>query len=190
MRLSRSFYDRPTLKVARELLGKEIVREISGKKIGGKITEVEAYIGQNDPACHACRGKTPRNEIMFGSPGYAYVYLIYGMYECLNVVTEKKDFPAAVLIRGVQPEYGIETMIKQRYQKKAATEKELQNLANGPGKLCQALGITRKLNGADLLKKELSIYDSTSVSESKIKTTPRIGIKEGTDKLWRFVWEG
>ena len=142
--LSRFFYERPTLEVAKELLGKLLVRMWDGKRISGIIIETEAYIGEDDPACHASVGKTPRNCIMYGQAGFAYVYFIYGMYFCLNVVTERYGFPAAVLIRALEPVEGIEWMKKWRNKDK------LSELTSGPGKLTQALFITKELNGVDL----------------------------------------
>lgn len=159
--LPPSFFNRPTLTVAQELLGKSLFFE----GIEGVITETEAYSGRDDPACHAARGKTPRNAVMFGPAGLSYVYFIYGVYHCLNVVTEEEGFPAAVLIRGIQ----------------------LPSLSlDGPGKLCRHLGITRDHSGIDL-----TTHPSFFISDSKVSlpfnATPRIGISKGQDKLWRFV---
>ncbi|MHA1675849.1 MAG: DNA-3-methyladenine glycosylase, partial [Candidatus Njordarchaeales archaeon] len=131
--LNRNFYERYTVDVARDLLGKVLVRVLSSEQIlAGIIVETEAYRGQDDPASHAYGRKTPRNAIMYGKPGYSYVYFIYGMYHCLNVVTEPEGVPAAVLIRAVEPIFGIELMKKYRNTDK------ISNLTNGPGKLCQA----------------------------------------------------
>lgn len=135
MKVSRPFYEQPTVQVARKLLGKYLVRKHPDGKTVGRIVETEAYIGPKDLACHAARGRTVRTEIMFGPAGHAYVYFIYGFYYCLNIVTEEKDFPSAVLIRAVEPLDGIELMKVRR-----RTEK-LHNLASGPGKLCQAFAI-------------------------------------------------
>jgi DNA-3-methyladenine glycosylase len=181
-RLTRKFYNRPTLKVARELLGKYLVVKEGGNYVSGKIVETEAYIGPDDPASHAYRGMTPRNKVMFGDPGYAYVYLTYGMHHCLNFVTERKGFPAAVLIRALEPAEGIEIMKTRR-----KTE-DLRNLTSGPAKLCQALGIDRTLNGADLCSDTIYVEDRGNTS-TKIVSTSRIGIKEGKDKKWRFYIE-
>jgi DNA-3-methyladenine glycosylase len=181
-RLDRNFYNHPTLKVAKELLGKYLVIEKDGKYISGKIVETEAYIGPDDPASHAYRGLTPRNRIMFGDPGCAYVYLTYGMHHCLNFVTERKGFPAAVLIRALEPADGIEIMKKRR------KAKDLINLTNGPAKLCQALGIDRALNGADLCSDIIYVEDRGN-EIGKIVSTSRVGIKEGKDKKWRFYIE-
>jgi DNA-3-methyladenine glycosylase len=196
-RLDRKFYNRPTLKVATELLGKYLVVEKDGNYVSGKIVETEAYIGPDDPASHAYRGMTPRNKVMFGDSGYAYVYLTYGMHHCLNFVTEKKGFPAAVLIRALEPVEGIDLMKKRR-----KTE-DLKNLTNGPAKLCQALGIDRALNGTDLCSDIIYVEDrglnhmvharglnrtvqARGNTTTKIVSTSRIGIKEGKDKRWRF----
>jgi len=181
-RLNRKFYNRSTLKVAKELLGKHLVIEKDGNYVSGKIVETEAYIGPDDPASHAYRGLTPRNKVMFGDPGYAYVYLTYGMHHCLNFVTERKGFPAAVLIRALEPADGIEIMKKRR------KAKDLINLTNGPAKLCQALGIDRALNGADLCSDIIYVEDRGD-KPTKIVSTSRIGIKEGKDKKWRFYIE-
>lgn len=177
--LDRNFYNRPTLKVTKELLGKYLVVEQDGNYVSGKIVETEAYIGPDDPASHAYRGLTPRNRIMFGDPGYAYVYLTYGMHHCLNFVTEKKGFPAAVLIRALEPADGIEIMKKRR------KVEDLENLTNGPAKLCQALGIDRTLNGADLCSDTIYVEDRGD-KPTNIVSSSRIGIKEGKDKKWRF----
>jgi DNA-3-methyladenine glycosylase len=177
-KLSRYFYNRPTLTVARELLRKTIVYRHQDEIIAGEIVEVEAYIGQSDPACHAAVGKTERNAIMFGNGGFAYIYFIYGMYHCFNVVTEEKGRPAAVLIRGVEPVSGIEIM------KNNSPEKCLK-FTDGPGKLCRAFGLSREQNGIDLTGEKLYIIDGKN-SVINIKSSPRIGIKNGREKLWRF----
>jgi DNA-3-methyladenine glycosylase len=182
-RLNRKFYDRPTLKVARELLGKYLVVKKGRSYVSGKIVETEAYVGRNDPASHAYRGMTPRNEVMFGAPGYAYVYLTYGMHHCLNFVTERKGFPAAVLIRALEPVEGIQIM---KRRKKTV---DLKNLTSGPAKLCQALRIDRTLNGADLCSDMIRVEDRGN-KPITIASSTRIGIKEGKDKKWRFYIEG
>ena len=178
-RLNRKFYDRPTLQVAKELLGKYLVMQKDVNLLSGKIVEVEAYIGFKDPASHAYRGMTPRNQVMFGDPGYAYVYLTYGMHHCLNLVTEKKGYPAAVLIRALQPAEGIELMKKRRGRQ------GLKDLTSGPAKLCQALGIDRSLNGTDLCSDIVYVEDRGETVE-RIVSSSRIGLKEGKKKNWRF----
>jgi DNA-3-methyladenine glycosylase len=163
MRLTKDYFLQPTLHVAQDLLGKILIFG----DYQGIITETEGYRGQDDPACHATKGKTLRNSVMFGPPGYTYVYFIYGMYFCLNIVTEEENFPAAVLIRGLY-----------------LLNPELKNL-DGPGKLCKHLGITRQHNGIDLTLAE-DFYVRDNNLKPKYITTPRIGIKVGIDKLWRF----
>ncbi len=179
--LPREFYQRDTIKVARELLGKNLVRKIGKQIISGVITETEAYRNTDDPASHAYSGLTERNKAMFGQVGRAYVYFTYGMYHCVNVVARNHNFAAgAVLIRGLNPEKGIDIMIKNRKTIKVA------NLTNGPGKLTQALNINKKQYGIDLSKKtELYITDGSNIKE-KIFSSKRVGIKNGVDKLWNF----
>jgi DNA-3-methyladenine glycosylase len=185
--LDRKFYERDTLRVARELLGKKLVRQINGFVLSGMIMETEAYCGQADSACHAHRGKTQRNAVMFGKPGHAYVYFTYGMHYMLNLVTEEEENPCAVLIRAIVPLDGIEAMETRRKKKGTL-------LTNGPAKLCQALSIDKSLNDWDLtLGRELWVEDYKKISNSKIITTPRIGIdyaqKEHREALWRFLAE-
>ncbi len=183
VKLSRSFYEQSTLDVARQLLGKYLVRQHGDGTTVGRIVETEAYVGPEDKACHASRGRTPRTEVMFGRAGHAYVYLVYGMYDCLNLVTESVDYPAAVLIRAVEPVTGIELMKSRR-----RTEK-LHDLASGPGKLCQAFAINRTLNDDDLCGKVLYLEDRGE-AVSQVVTTPRIGVDYAglwKDKPWRFL---
>jgi DNA-3-methyladenine glycosylase len=182
-KLSRKFYNRATLQVAKELLGKYLVFKKNGKILSGKIVETEAYIGQGDKASHASRGKTKRNEVMFGPAGHAYIYFTYGMHHCLNFVTEKENFPAAVLIRALETQNGIEIMKKNR------KTDVIENLTNGPGKLCMALGLDRKMNGIDLCSDILYVEDRNEKKE-KIISTPRIGINVEKDKKWRFYIKG
>jgi DNA-3-methyladenine glycosylase len=184
--LPRSFYERDTVIVAPALLGQRLVRILNGRRRSGLICETEAYGGADDPASHAYR-RTPRSAIMFGPPGVAYVYFIYGMHNCLNAVTAGDGHPGAVLIRGFIPAEGIETMRGQRPRVADG------HLANGPGKLCQALGITWALNGSDLTdNSELFITTEEQVAEREIITTPRIGVRgdeETRTRPWRFVWQ-
>jgi len=184
-RLKREFYARDTLTVARQLLGQRLVRILDGQRLSGRIVEVEAYIGQADQACHAARGLTPRTAVMFGPPGHAYIYFIYGMHHCLNVVTEQEGFPAAVLIRALEPLEGLPIMRRHRPCRPD------HELANGPGKLCQALGITRALNGVDLVTSDvLFIEEDAPVPDEEVQTTPRIGVRGDERALtvpWRFL---
>ncbi|GFP21238.1 DNA-3-methyladenine glycosylase [Candidatus Hakubella thermalkaliphila] len=205
MKLPREFYQRPTLTVAQDLLGKCLIRRTEEGLLVGKIVETEAYIGENDLACHASRGKTPRNEVMFGEAGHAYVYFTYGMFYCLNVVTEKKGFPAAVLIRSVEPMEGIKLMIKNRYDETRRSLKRKNSerlarilllasdppdphIANGPGKLCQAMKIDKSLNGIDFTGDLLYLKDRGNDIQ-EIVATSRIGVEkagESAQNLWRF----
>jgi DNA-3-methyladenine glycosylase len=179
--LPRGFYTRETLTVAEELLGKKLVRYTNNTRLVGKIVEVEAYRGSDDPGSHAYRGMTPRNRLMFRKGGFAYVYFTYGMHYCFNVVTERQNAPGAVLVRALEPLNGIETMRRNR------GNKNLLNLTNGPAKLAEAMNITKKQNGLDLTRsKELLICEPNVKENFEIVTTKRIGIKVGVDKLWRF----
>jgi DNA-3-methyladenine glycosylase len=185
-KLPRSFYLRPTLTIARELLGKYIVRRLKGKNLIGKIVEAEAYLGEKDPASHAFRGKTKRNEVMFGEGGHLYVYFTYGMHFCSNVVTDAEGKGRAVLIRAVEPLAGIDMMIKNRKLK----DTSIINLTNGPAKLCEAFGIEGKHNGIDLLGDEIHITAGEKIPREQIVSAPRIGITNGAEKLWRFYIKG
>jgi DNA-3-methyladenine glycosylase len=183
--LNRDFYACSTLQVARALLGKKLVRRINGAELSGIIVETEAYCGEVDSACHAHRGKTPRNAVMYGEAGHAYVYFTYGMHYMLNLVTEAEGNPCAVLIRAVLPLAGIAVM--ESHRKRYGAE-----LTNGPAKLCQALGIDKSFNGWDLTcGKELWVEDYKTVPAQSILATPRIGVdyakKEHRDALWRFL---
>jgi DNA-3-methyladenine glycosylase len=179
--LPRRFYTRNTLTVAEELLGKHLVRYMLRSEMVGRIVEVEAYGGSDDPGSHACRGMTPRNQLMFRKGGFVYVYFVYGKHYCFNVVTEKQNVPGAVLIRALEPIRGIETMKKNR------RTSDVLNLTNGPGKLTEAMNITGKQNGLDLTKsKELFICKSEEKERFEVVSTKRIGIKVGVDKPWRL----
>ncbi|OGP88865.1 MAG: hypothetical protein A2031_09130 [Deltaproteobacteria bacterium RBG_19FT_COMBO_43_11] len=183
--LDRKFYERDTRQVARALLGKKLVRKIGRVELAGIIVETEAYCGQDDSACHAHRGKTPRNAVMFGKPGHAYVYFTYGMHYMLNLVTQEEGNPCAVLVRAIWPLTGEKEMEFRR--KRRGTQ-----LANGPAKLCQALGIDKSLNGWDLtVGSKLWVENYKSIPAKSIIATPRIGIhyakEEHRKVLWRFL---
>jgi DNA-3-methyladenine glycosylase len=180
--LPRSFYRRDTVSVAKELLGKKLVRQINGKIVSGIISETEAYRYRDDPASHSFGGKTTRNKAMFEDVGRAYVYFTYGMHYCVNAVAKSDDFEAgAVLIRALIPSSGIDFMTRQR------KTSIISNLTSGPAKLTQALKITKYQYGEDLTKiSKLYIVDKLDVKKSMIESRPRIGIKKATNKLWNF----
>jgi len=185
-RLERSFFERPTLVVARDLLGRTLVRSVGRECLGGRIVEVEAYVGEEDTACHASSGRTPRNAVMYGPPGFAYVYFTYGMHWMLNVVTEREGFPAAVLLRAIEPEIGLQAIRRRR---RGRSDNEL---TSGPARLCQALGITGAQNGADLVAgSELYLEAGEPVDPGDVVQTPRIGIAyaepKDRDAPWRFL---
>ena len=187
--ISSSFYERAPDIVARDLLGKLVVRELKGKRLVGRIVEVEAYFGTEDPAAHSYIGRTARNAVLFGPPGVAYVYFIYGMYYCLNVSCEPDGQAGGVLIRALEPVEGLATMAKLR---KLPPNPKPQLLTSGPGRLCQALDITRAAhNGIDVtdVRSHLRIEDDGYRSED-IAVTPRIGIRHAADMLARFLIRG
>jgi DNA-3-methyladenine glycosylase len=200
--IERDFFARPTLAVARELLGQRLVRELNGQRLSGLIVETEAYIGPADSASHAYLGRNAgRAQVMFGSPGRAYVYLIYGMYSMLNLVTEPEGFPAAVLIRAIEPQEGIEIMQTNRYPRHRVTlyprgiASSFHHLTSGPGKLCQALDIDKTMNGWDLTQgQKLWLEPGASPPAEAIATGPRIGIDyaqpEDRTAPWRFWVQG
>jgi DNA-3-methyladenine glycosylase len=181
--LPRSFYDRPTLTVARELIGTRLVRISEGVKLVGLITETEAYISEKDLACHCKAGRTPRTAVMFEEPGHAYVYFTYGNHWMFNIVTERVGFPAAVLIRAIQPIEGVDVMMERRSGRDTF----------GPGKLCQALGITKSENGVDLTETSggLWIEPGIKVPNSLVTKGPRVGLNNTPEpwlsKPWRFL---
>jgi DNA-3-methyladenine glycosylase len=186
-KLPRSFYSRQALDVASDLLGKVLVRRLDRADLSGRIVETEAYVGPHDLACHASKGHTPRTSVMFGPPGFAYVYMIYGFYFCLNVVTEPLGYPAAVLIRAVEPLENVDLMRELRNNPRRDT-----NIASGPGKLCMAMSIDKQLNGADLLGTMIWIEDR-KLDPGPIRTSPRVGVDyagEYRDKPWRFFVDG
>jgi DNA-3-methyladenine glycosylase len=188
--LPRRFYDRPTLDVARDLLGKVLVRRTAEGVAAGMIVEAEAYIGEADPACHAAPGPTRRNEPLYGPPGRAYVYFNYGMHCLFNAVTERRGFPAAVLIRALEPTDGEALMRRRRGRPHLGT----RDLCRGPGNLARALGITLPDNRADLTRAPAGgagmWIEDRGYRIGEIEWTPRIGIRVGTDRAWRCVAAG
>ena len=179
--LPRSFYARPTVEVARGLLGKVLVHGPTA----GVIVETEAYLGGDDLAAHSARGITARTRVIFGPPGHAYVYFIYGMYECLNLVAEPAGQPGCVLIRALQPVAGVDLM-----QRRRPAARKPEQLANGPGKLTLAMAITRLHNGVDVTRGALVVRDALSPANFDIAITPRIGITKCADLPLRFLIAG
>jgi DNA-3-methyladenine glycosylase len=179
--LKRDFYERHTVEVARDLLGKVLVHG----RTAGVIVETEADLGGDDLAAHSARGITDRTRVIFGPPGHAYVYFIYGMYECLNLVCEPEGKPGCVLIRALEPVEGIERM----RQRRPAARKD-EDLASGPGKLTLAMGITRAQNGADVTRGALVVRDPAEKRRVEIGVTPRIGITKCADLPLRFIVRG
>lgn len=183
-----SFYSRPTLKVLENLIGKVLVRKSEEGMSSGVIVEAEAYTGEDDPASYAFSGRTKRSEIMYGPPGRAFIHFTYGMHHMLNLVTEREEFPAAILIRALEPSEGISLMKKRRQ-----TE-ELINLCSGPAKICQAFGIDRSHNGVSVFSSRSPLFIKEGERREKRKEeliwTSRIGIGEGKDRLWRAYLKG
>ncbi len=183
-RLPRDFFTRPTLQVARNLLGTLLVRLEHGQRIAGYIIEAEAYRGEEDLGCHARAGLTPRTQVLYGPPGHAYVYFTYGMHWMLNFVTEAEGFPAAVLIRGLWPTEGLEIIASRR------KGQPRQLWTDGPGKICQALGIDREFNGADLCAPEsmLFVERGIPISESSVTIGPRVGLNNVPEPWKSIPW--
>ena len=189
-RVPREFFARPTLAVARDLLGAHLVRRLDGARLSGVVVECEAYIGQDDTACHASRGRTARTEVMYGPPGYAYVYFTYGIHWMLNVVTEKEGFPAAILVRAIQPMEGIPTM--RALRRARGNPRSERELTSGPARLTQALAVDKALDGADLVTGEqLWLEPGDTFPDDAVERGPRIGINYAAqaDRLapWR-IW--
>lgn len=197
MKLPRAFYDRATLEVARDLLGKVLVHNRRGALTSGVIVEVEAYIGESDPACHAAPGLTRRNEPLYGPPGYAYVYLNYGIHALVNIVTEPAGSPAAILIRALDPLDGVPTMrrrrgraMKGRRSRSSGGGVPTSELCRGPGNLTMAMGITLEDNRVDLVGDRLFVEDvehDVAIAPGRVSWGPRIGIRVGAERPWR-VW--
>lgn len=185
--LDRSFYARDVVTLARDLLGRVLVRQWESRRLSGVIVETEAYRGADDAGSHAYRGQTARNRSMFGPPGHAYVYRIYGIHHCLNLVGEGDGKPGAVLIRALRPLEGREEMVRRR-------GRPASEAANGPGKLCQAMAIDLALDGSDLCDgATLWVEEGLPVSDSQVLVGPRVGL--GADELarqrpWRFAVQG
>jgi DNA-3-methyladenine glycosylase len=183
-RLPRSFYLRPTLTVARDLLGRYLVRHVGNERLVGRIVEVEAYLGERDPASHAYRGRTQRNDVMFRPGGHLYVYFTYGMHYCANVVTEEDGIGRAVLLRAVEPVRGASRMLRNR----KISEENPTAATSGPAKLCQALAIGRRENGTDLLGKRIYLTEGEPVRSAG--RSRRIGVTRGVEQRWRFFVKG
>ena len=201
MRYTREELSQPGLDLARELIGATIISELGGERTGGVIVETEAYLGKEDRAAHSCRGNpNGRTRVVYGPGGYAYVHLIYGMYHCLNFVTEPEGEPAAVLVRSVEPVAGTEWMQQLRYGEKPLTAYRLKNFLNGPGKVCQGFSLTRHENGLDLTGDTLFVCDGPEdiglpapiPAKERLCSGPRIGVdyaEEARDFPWRFWLE-
>lgn len=203
-RLSQNFYLGDTVEIAKNLLGNYLVRTLDGEALVGRITETEAYVGRCDKACHAYHGRrTPRTAILFGEPGTAYIYLIYGMYHCLNFVTEPEGEAAAVLIRALEPVSGLDTIRRLRFgaHTDRLTAYQRKNFLNGPGKLCKGFSLTTDLNGTDLTGDTLFVCDDLAEEglpspvlpkRERLRCGPRIGVdyaEEAKDFPWRFWLE-
>jgi DNA-3-methyladenine glycosylase len=192
VRLPRAFYDRPTLDVARDLIGKVLVHNRRGVVTSGVIVEAEAYIGESDAACHAAPGPTRRNQPLYGPPGFSYVYLNYGIHNLVNVVTEREGSPAAILIRALDPLDGVHLMRRRRARAKTGREATVgvdHALCRGPGNLTIAMGITLAENRLDLLGDRLYVEDR-GIDAGPIEWSPRIGITVAIEHPWRVSAEG
>jgi DNA-3-methyladenine glycosylase len=188
-RLSRGFFARDTLTVARALLGQRLVRVMDGRRLSGRVVEVEAYIGEDDQACHASCGPTRRNAPMYGPPGHGYVYFVYGMHHCFNIVTRSEGHPAAVLVRALEPLEGVEDMRALR-----GGRPDLP-LTSGPARLCQALAIDRRFDGTDLCASGALLFleQDTSIPDGAVATGPRVGVRGDEVAItvpWRFYIRG
>jgi DNA-3-methyladenine glycosylase len=184
--LQRNFYIRPVLNVAKDLLGKVLIKKVGSRVLAARIIEVEAYDGKIDKASHSFNGKTKRNEVMFNEGGYFYVYFTYGAHYCCNVVTGKRNNGEAVLIRAVEPLLGIDKMIENRFGRKLKSEKEIYNLTSGPGKVCKAFGFTKEHSGLDLTSGSVFIINQPRLKKNMIGISKRIGITKSVSLPWRF----
>lgn len=191
-KLTREFYNRSSLDIAKDLLGKYLVHIVDGVEVIGKMVETEAYMGPSDKAAHSYNNRrTKRTEVMFGPPGFAYVFAIYGMYSCMNIVTEEVDKPQAVLIRALEPIAGLEKMAELRYRKNLlnCTKREIIGLTNGPGKLCKAMDITTINSRDDLCGDSLYVLESLPTQQEQVISTTRININYAEEAIlypWRF----
>lgn len=185
-KLPLQFFARPTVQVAKDLLGKEIVRKVNNQWLRARIVETEAYLHEHDPASHSFRGPTARTAVMFGPPGHIYIYFIYGNYFMLNFVTEEEGRGAAVLIRAAEPLEGIRTMFQLRGQEPSTDLKKITQLTSGPAKLCLAMDIGKELNGKPLGLPHLQLEEGSAVPEEKIRVATRIGISKGQHLELRF----
>ena len=185
-KLGKNFYKRELLTVAKDLLGKVLVKKDGNNILAGRIVEVEAYDGETDAAAHSFTGKTKRNEGMFNEGGLLYVYFTYGVHHCCNVVTGIEGKGTAVLIRAVEPIAGIETMIQNRFKRDLINDKEIFNLTSGPGKVCSAFGIIKSHSGIDLTGDEIYLMNSKLKKHEQIGVSKRIGITRSVDLQWRF----
>ena len=185
-KLPRDYYNRPLLDIAKDILGKAFVRKINNKMLAGIIVEVEAYDGRTDEAAHSFGGITNRNKIMFEEGGLLYVYFIYGIHYCCNIVTGKNGIGNAILIRGIQPMIGVEEMLINRFGESNFTDKHKFSVTNGPAKITKAFGINKSQNGINLNGNEIYLCDSNFPKDFKIVTTTRIGIKKSAELPWRF----
>jgi DNA-3-methyladenine glycosylase len=192
IKLEREFYSRDSVTVAKELLGKYLAYVVDDEELIGKIVEVEAYMGPEDKAAHSYNNRrTERNEVMYGPPGFAYVYIIYGMYNCMNVVVKEIGIPQAILIRALEPVKGLDKMSRYRYSKnyEELSRREIIGLTSGPGKLCKAFSIDRAQNGLDLCGDIIYILKDEKEEIFDMVSTTRINIdyaEEAKDYPWRF----
>ena len=183
------FFLLDTVTVARDLIGTYLVRDVDGERLAGRSVETEAY-REEEPASHSYRGKTRRTEPMFEAGGVAYVYFIYGMYDCFNVVTERDGVGCAVLVRAVDPVLGVDLMWRNRFPSTRFDESKKHLIANGPGKLCRAFSISRKDSGGSLIDGSIRILIAADTPKPQIETSSRVGIKKATELPWRFFEKG
>ncbi len=181
-RLSRNFFTQNTVTVARELLGKKLVRLENDQRISGTITETEAYRGEEDLACHARSGQTPRTKVMYGPPGHAYIYFNYGIHWLLNFVTENEGYPAAVLIRGIEPAEGLDIISERRKGRPRS------QWTNGPAKICQALNLDNKLNGVDICATQVVLFveEGKQIPDTDVTISSRVGLNN-VPEPWRSI---